>query len=453
MFIIIAGCGKVGLALVRQLVAEEHDLTIIDRNPEVLERCVEDYDVMAIHGNCASMTVLKEADAASADLLLAMTNADEVNLLCCMTAHTLNPKLHTVARIRDPEYAQQAISMRNAFALSMVVNPDKSAAREIGRLVKYPGFLKRDTFVKGLIEIVELRIDSQSTLKDISLYKLTDKVKCQVLVCTVLRDGKAIIPAGDFVLREGDSIFVTASAKNLSILLRNLGIIARKARRVLLAGGGRISYYLARILLLQGASVQIIERDEARCRELSELLPEASIIHGDASNQNVLNREGINECDAFITLTGLDELNMVCSLYASKKNVPLIITKIGRGENNSLLDIMCLGSTVCPKELVASSVVRYVRAFQDQVGAAVTMHTIADGQAEALEFIADENTMHCGEPLKELKLKPNVLLAAISGKGVIEIASGNSSFQKGDSVIVVKAGDTAIRQLNDIFEN
>lgn len=453
MFIIIAGCGKVGIALVQQLVKEGHDLTIIDKNPDVLERCVENYDVMAIHGNCASMTVLKEAEADTADLLLAMSNADEVNLLCCMTAHTLNPKLHTVARIRDPEYAQQAITMRNAFALSMLVNPDKSAAREISRLIKYPGFLKRDTFVKGLIEIVELRIDSDSGLKDISLYKLTDKVKCQVLVCTVLRDGNAIIPAGDFVLREGDRIFVTASSKNLSILLKNLGIITRKARRVLLAGGGRISYYLAKILLLQGASVQIIEREERRCRELSELLPEASVIHGDASNQNVLNREGIDECDAFVTLTGIDELNMVCSLYASKKKVPQIITKIGRGENNSLLDTMCLGSTVCPKEIVASSVVRYVRAFQAQVGGAVTLHTIAEGQAEALEFIADDNTMHCGELLRDLKLKANVLVAAISAKGSIEIASGNSFFLKGDSVIVVKAGDVVIRQLNDIFES
>ncbi|SFK95685.1 trk system potassium uptake protein TrkA [Lachnospiraceae bacterium KH1T2] len=453
MNILVAGIGKVGMTLVRQLSAEGHDLTVIDYSSGVLENCVEDYDVMAIEGNCATMETLEEAGVENADLLLAMTNADEVNLLCCMTAHHMNSKLHTIARIRDPEYTQQAYTMRGAFALSMVVNPDRSAAREINRLIKYPGFLKRDTFAKGLAEIVELKVDEKSALKDLSLFQLNSTVKAQILVCTVLREGNAIIPSGDFSLRQGDRVFVTGSAKDLAVMLRNLGIITHKARRVLIAGGGRISYYLAKTLLEQGTAVQIIERDEKRCHNLAEALPDASIIHGDVSNQYILNREGLEGCDSFVTATGVDETNIVMSLYAAKKNVPQIITKLGRAENMEIINELSVGSLVCPKELCAASVVRYVRAMKNQVGAAVTMHTIADGQAEALEFVVDENTRHCNEQLKNIKLKDNVLLAGITHKGRTIIPRGDSYFVPGDSLVVVESGQGTVLRLNDIFES
>ncbi|MCR5778745.1 MAG: Trk system potassium transporter TrkA [Lachnospiraceae bacterium] len=451
MNIIIAGVGKVGMTLARQLSAEDHDLTIIDHRTEVLESCVEDFDVMAYEGNCATMEVLREAGIESTDLLLAMTNADEVNLLCCMTAHIMNPKIHTIARIRDPEYAKQAIAMRSAFALSMVVNPDNSAAREIGRLIKYPGFLKRDTFTKGMVEIVELRVDADSKLNGIPMYKMSSIANCQVLVCAVLRNGTTQIPSGNFELKEGDRIFVTAPSGNLAILLKSLGIITHKARKVLIAGGSRISYYLAKNLLNQGMDVQIIERDEARCHHLACLLPEASIIHGDASNQYVLNREGLEQCDAFVTMTGVDETNLIMSLYASKKKVPQIITKLSRAENLQILDELTVGSTICPKELCASQVVRYVRAMQNQVGAAVTVHAIADGQAEALEFVVDDNTLHCGEMLKNVKLKKNILIACIMHKGAIDIPTGDSFYMPGDTLVVVEGGQGEVRQLNDIF--
>ncbi|MCR5527321.1 MAG: Trk system potassium transporter TrkA [Lachnospiraceae bacterium] len=453
MNILVAGIGKVGMTLVRQLSAEGHDLTVIDHSSSVLENCVEDYDVMAIEGNCATMETLAEAGVENADLLLAMTNADEVNLLCCMTAHHMNSKLHTIARIRDPEYTQQAYTMRGAFALSMVVNPDRSAAREITRLIKYPGFLKRDTFAKGLAEIVELKVDEKSVLKDVSLFKLNNIVKAQILVCAVLREGNAIIPSGDFSLRQGDRIFVTGSARDLAEMLRNLGIITHKARRVLIAGGGRISYYLAKSLLEQGTAVQIIERDEKRCHDLAEALPDASIIHGDVSNQYILNREGLEGCDSFVTATGVDETNIVMALYAAKKNVPQIITKLGRAENMEIINELSVGSLVCPKELCAASVVRYVRAMKNQVGAAVTMHTIADGQAEALEFVVDENTHHCNEQLKNIKLKDNVLLAGITHKGKTIIPRGDSYFVPGDSLVVVENGQGMVLRLNDIFES
>ena len=451
MNIIIAGDGKVGSMLTRQLTAEGYDVTVIDSNARVLSASVERYDVIGIHGNCASMEILQQANIKDADLLIAATSADEVNLLCCTTAHALNPKLHTIARIRNPEYTEQIYRMRNIFGLSMVINPENQAATEIERLLKYPGFLRRDTFAKGRTEIVELRVDRGSKLCNVRLMDLRSIVKCKVLVCAVLRDGAAVAPRGDFELKEGDRIFVTALSENLTTLLRNLGMLTRRVRNVTLCGGGRISYYLAKRLQKSGITTQIIETNHNRCMELCELLPESEIIHGDISEQDLLESEGLGRTDALVTLTGLDELNMIVSLYASAQGVPQVITKLGHTGNPSVIDSLSLGSVICPRELVCSNIVRYVRAMQNQTGAAISVHTIADGQAEAMEFLVDDSTKHCGKPLKEIKLKPNVLLVSISHGATTEIPYGDSKFQPGDTVVVVTNGRQVIRQFNDIF--
>ena len=283
MKIIIAGDGKMGATLTRQLSAEGDELTLIDSNPKVLESSEERYDVMVVQGNCASMDVLEQAGAREADLLIAMAGADEINLLCCMTAHSLNPKIHTIARVRNPEYTDQIYAMREMFALSMTVNPEKQAAAEIARLLRYPGFLKRDTFAKSRVEIVELRIEENSKLCNVALNDMNGIVKCKILVCAVLRNGKAIMPGGDFVLKKGDRIFVTASTETLTVLLKNLGVITHKVKRVILCGGGRASYYLAKQLQRSGIRVQLIERDLERCNQLAAILPDTCIIHGDAS--------------------------------------------------------------------------------------------------------------------------------------------------------------------------
>lgn len=451
MNIIIAGDGKVGSMLTRQLSAEGHDITIIDSNARVLQSSVEHYDVICVQGNCASMDVLLQAGVRDAELLIAATSQDEVNLLCCTTAHALNRKLHTIARIRNPEYTEQIYRMRDIFGLSMVINPENQAATEIERLLKYPGFLRRDTFAKGRTEIVELRVDAGSKLCNVALAELRSIVKCQVLVCAVLRDGSAAAPKGDFVLREGDRIFVTALSQNLTTLLKNLGILTRRVRSVTLCGGGKISYYLAKRLEKSGISARIIEKDFARCQELCALLPGAEIIHGDISEQDLLESEHVSQADALVTLTGLDELNMIVSLYATSRNVPQVITKLGHTGNRSVIDSLSLGSVLCPRELVCSNIVRYVRAMENQTGAAISVHTIADGQAEAMEFLADETTRNCGRHLKEIRLKPNVLLVSISHGASTEIANGESAFQQGDTVVVVTNGREVIRQLNDIF--
>ena len=451
MNIIIAGSGKVGMTLVRLLSAEGHDLTMIDLDKRLLETNLEQYDIMAVEGNCASMPVLLQAGVEKADLLICATNADEINLLCCMTAYGINPKIHTIARIRNPEYTEQIYQMRKTFNLSLTVNPEKQAAVEIERLLKYPGFLRRDTFARGKTEIVELRVDKDSPLRDVSLIDMYKIVKCKVLVCAVLRDGKAMTPGGSFVLREGDRIFVTAPTANLTTLLKNLGVITKRVRRVMLCGGDRISHYLVEHLLNQGIAVDIIERDPKRCRNLAERLPGANVILGDCANQGFLEGEGIGDCDALVTLTGMDETNMIVSLYAKSRGVGKVITKLGRYENIQMAHGLNLGSVICPRELSSNSIVRYVRAMQNQTGAAISVHGIADGQAEAVEFLVDDHTENCGKPLKELKLKSNVLVVSITRGLHTEIPNGDSSFQRGDTVVVVTSGRGILHQLNDIF--
>ena len=451
MNIIIAGSGKVGRSLAWQLSAEGHDLTLIDLKPDVLEDMGSSLDVMCVQGNCAALPTLQQAGIMDADLLIAATNSDELNLLCCTTAHGINPNIHTIGRIRNPEYTQQIYSLKDVFALSLSVNPDRQAANEIERLLRLPGFLHRDTFANGRTNIVELRVSADSKLRDQPLMALNGIVKCRVLVCAVIRDGQAMIPSGNFVLREGDRIFITAPTANLSTLLRNLGLLAKRARKVILCGGGRVSYYLAQQLCKVGVRVTLIEKDHMRCTELAGLLPDVSVIYGDATDQTLLENQGIDDCDALVTLTGIDELNMIISLYGTGKNVPQVITKLGRAANRSIAEHLSLGSIVYPRELCSNQIVRYVRAMQNQSGAAVSVHFIADGQVEAIEFAVDGDTLHCGKPLKELKLRPNVLLVSITSGAVTTIPNGDSSFRKGDTIVVVTSGRGKLRQINDIF--
>ena len=450
MDIMIAGGGKVGLTLARLLTVEGHNITLIDKNRTILEEATAQFDAISLCGNCVSREVLSEAGIDKAELVIAMTDADEVNLLCCMTAHGLNNKVHTIARIRNPEYAEQVMTMPETFPLSLTVNPEKQAAVEIERLLKYPGFLRRDTFAKGQMEIVELRIDENSKLKDISLSDLPSTVGCKVLVCAVLRQGSAIAPSGNFVLRQGDRIFVTAPTATLTTLLKNLGILTRRVRNVLIAGGGRVSFYLATLLEKDGINVRLIDKARDRCEELAGLLNEASVVWGDCSHTNLLDTQGIDQVDALCSLTGVDETNMVISLYGNSRNVPQIITKLSRGES-VIANSLPLGSVICPKDLCSNVIVRYVRAMENQTGAAISVHAIADGQVEAVEFLVDSGAKNCGVPLKQLKLKNNVLIAGITHGSDTQIPGGNSVFTEGDTVVVVTSGRGILQNFNDIF--
>lgn len=452
MKIIIAGGGKVGAKLTRMLSAEEHEIVLIDSNSKIVGEALNRYDVMTLQGNCASVEVLEQADVGEAELLIAVTGTDEVNLLCCLTAHYMNKAIHTIARIRSPEYSGQISRMRETFALSMVVNPERQAAREIERLLRFPGFLKRDTFARNRVEIVELQVNEDSVLDGLALSNLENVAKCKVLVCTVLRNGNAMTPDGSFVLKEGDRVFVTAPTYNLSLLLKSLGILPRKVKKVMICGGGRLSYYLAQLLQKSGMGVKIVEKDHDRGINLAKQLSKADIVCGDATDWAFLESEGVSQYDAVVALTGMDEMNMVISLYGGKSGVPQIITKLVHMESNVLSDLP-LGSIIDPKELCSNIIVKYVRSLTNRDCAAITVHSIADGQAEAKEFRIEKNSKYCMVPLKELHLKKNVLIVCINHGTELVIPDGDSYYEQGDTVIVVNSRQNIVSQFNDIFEN
>ncbi len=451
MKIIIGGGGKVGITIARKLVGEGNDITVIDTSHTVLS-AAEQLDIMTLQGDCTVKSVLEAALIGDADLLIAVTGSDETNLLSCMTAHYLNPKLHTIARIRNPEYTSQIYEMRDLFALSMIVNPEKKAADEIARLLQFPGFLKIDTFAKGRVEIAELRIEEGSKLCNVSLMNLQSVVACKTLVCAVLRDGEVNMPSGYFVLKEGDRVFFTATSDNLVKMLRNIDVITRKTKRVLICGGGKTSFYLADKLCKSGVKTAIIEQNAERCEGLSELLPDCDIICGDATRRELLESEGLLTCDALISMTGMDELNIIISLFGSNNKVPQVITKLAHLEDSEIIGNLPLGSVVCPKELCCNSIVRYVRAMGNQTGAATAVHFIADGKAEAIEFVVDSTAKGIGTPLKEQKLRPNVLLACITKAGKTVIADGSATYGVGDTIVVVTKAGSQIMCLNDIFD-
>lgn len=450
MNIIISGCGKVGQTLLDKLAGEGHDLTLIDLKKDVLERVCEGSDAMGVAGNCASAAVLQQAGVKDCQLLIAVAGEDEVNLLSCMVAHGLNPNIRTIARIRDPEYMEQAQNMQKMFRLSMVINPELQSAREIERLLKLPGFLRRDSFAKGRAQIVELRIGSDSKLAGVSLVEMYRIVGCRVLVCTVVRNGKAIIPGGQFQLLAGDRIYVTAPTENLAELTRNLGLQKKAVGSVLIGGGGKAAFYLAQLLEKSGVEVTVMERDPERCRFLAGALPGVNVVLGDCSDHKELEQQGLTRCDAFAAMTGVDEMNMIAALYGARKGVGQVITKVSRQGSAEMADSLGVGSVICPRELSADSVAQYVRALENKAGAAVSIHSFADGQAEAAEFLVEESS-YCHVPLKQLKLKQGILLATIARGGRVEIPGGDSVMQPGDTVVVVTAGQSAPDSLREIF--
>ncbi len=452
MKIVIVGCGKVGYALAAQLSAENHDITVVDNNSRVIEKAQETLDVMSMSGNGAALAIQQEARVGEADLLIATTSSDELNLLCCIVAKRLGCR-HTISRVRNTDYMNQLTFMRDDFGLSMTVNPEYATARTIWRFLQFPSFLKIDSFAKGRVELVELKITENSVLNGKSLDKLSTELHLKVLVCVVERDNRIFIPKGDFVLREGDKINVTAPRSELTKMIKTLNISTQKIRNVMVVGGGRIAEYLAEELIRSGVDVKIIERDRERSIELASRYPEALIINDDGSIHDVLMAEGIRETDAVVTLTGIDEQNLVISLYAGHIGVPKTITKLNRSEYSELFSDRELGSTVCPKEVIASEIIRYVRSIDNSDASIITLHRIVDGKAEAIEFIANAQTTGLDIPLKDLKLKKNILIACINHDGKIIIPRGMDRISYGDTVIIVTAADEPISELNDIFED
>ena len=454
MKIIIVGAGKVGLELTAQLSAD-HKVTVIDRDPQLIENLVNLYDVMAVCGNGGSYEVQKEAEVDKAELLIAATSMDELNIMVCLVAKKLGVQ-HTIARIRNPEYEAQLRFMREELGLSMTINPEQAAAREIARVLRFPAALKVETFSKGRLELVEYRIPNDSKLHDMKLADLYRSTRIRVLICAVARRGETVIPSGDFVLRSGDKIYLTSSPNQLEAFFRHLGVFRKKASSVMMVGAGKICPYLTAELLEMGMSVKIIDRSEERCRRIDEQHPRALVIRGDGTDSDLLLEEGIEQTDAFVAITGSDEANILMAMSAARQAGERckVVVKINR---KSLMDLVSdegiIDSVITPRSVTTELIVQYVRAMARADGEGIkTLHRLVDGAVEALEFGVPEGAPFLEIPLKDLKLKKGILLAGIVRQdGRIVIPSGGDALQTGDDVIVVTT-NPSLQELGDILE-
>ena len=450
MKIVIIGDGKVGYKLAKQLSSEKYDIILIDNNEEKLRKSIERMDVFCVAGEGGSVEVQQRADVPHADLVIACTSTDECNMLSCLIARRLGAR-HTIARVRNPIYYKQIDFLKKDLHLSMVVNPELIVAGDITRLLLFPDVSKVETFVKGRVELVEFPIHC-GKLEGLSLSELYARFQVQVLVCAVESGETVLIPDGDYILKAGDKLHIAASHQNMEQFFKKIALRKEKIKNAMICGGGRVAYYLASQLCNLGMNVKIIERNRERCEELCELLPQATIINGDATEHDLLIEEGIEKTDAFIALTGMDEENIIMSLFASKQSVSKVIVKINEDRRAMMIDELGLDSIVSAKTATADAILGYVRARRNsQCSANVeTMYQLLDGRVEALEFIIKSENAYTGVPLKDLNLKVNNIIACIARGRKIIIPNGDDSIQVGDSVVIITM-TKQIRDLDDIL--
>lgn len=452
MKIMIIGVGKVGMALTQQLSLDGHDVTVIDTDKDVIDNIVNVYDVLGICGNGANYDIQREANAVHTDLLIATTSSDELNILACLVGKNLGVK-HTIARVRNPDYEKQLRFMRDELGLSMAINPEKSTAREISRVLRFPNAVKLESFGKGKIELVEYRVTPDSALDGTRLNDLYRHIHIKLLICAVFRDNKTNIPSGDFVIHNGDTIYLTATPKDLENFFRKLGVFRNKATSVMIVGASNMSYYLASQLISMGMSVKIIDNDEKRAKWISEQLPKALVIKGDGTNTELLKEEKIKDTDAFVALTGIDEANILMCIVASKMVTSKVVAKV----NNKALSKIVSGerlfdSVVSTGSVTAELILQYIRGMENASGTRIrTLHRLMNNKAEVLEFDVQGDVPFINTPLRQLKLKPELLIAGIVRQtGEIVIPSGSDSLQLNDIVIVVTTNKT-LHDLNDIM--
>ena len=450
MKIIVIGDGKVGRTIVQHTCQEGHELVVIDTNPDAVEQVVQKYDVMGICGNGASYDIQKSAGVDKHSLVIAATESDETNILSCLIAKKLGAK-STIARVRSFEYMNQVNIIQKDLGITMTINPEQESANEIAKILKFPEALHVESF-SNQVDLVELFIPEDNPLVGLSLIDVSKKYNIKVLICAVQRDDDVFIPSGTFTLQAKDKIHVTASRSDLKSFINKTGLFEEKIKDVMIIGGGKISVYLATELLKNKYNVKIIDNDHDRCVELSELLPKATIIHGDGSDQQVLHDEGLQQADALVCITGIDEENIIVSMYAYKLGVQKIITKISKISFVGLMESISMASVIAPQEITATKIVSYVRALNNSRGSNIkTLHKLINNQVEALEFIAKEDKDLIDVPLKDLKLKENTLIAAIVRDGRVIYPSGMDCIKVNDNVIVVTTNQF-LDDLNDILE-
>lgn len=438
MQIVIIGCGKVGKTLVAQLVAENHNITVIDTNPEVVEDITELYDVLGIVGNGTSNQILQSADIEHTDVLIAVTDRDEVNLLCCAIAKQKSA-CHTIARVRNPIYSAERHFLRHELQLSLTINPEQEAAREIARLLQFPNAVEIDSFAQDRIDMLRFRIMKNSPLEGKALRDLSPILGGNILVCMAgTENGSVVIPDGNYVVKVGDTLTIIAMPGEAEKFFNRIGITTNRAKNTIIIGGGGISYYLTEFLLKMGTEVKIIEQNKARCEELNELFPSAVIDCGDGSSQELLNAEHLETMDSLVACTGIDEVNAILSLYARKKVRKKVVTKLNHVEFDDVIDSLDLDSVVNPRKLTAQKILQYIRAMNNSMGSNVeTLYRLMNGKVEALAFIIQKASPVTGVRLADLRTKQNTLIAGIIRGGRLIIPGGQDTIEVGDSVIVV----------------
>ena len=450
MKIVINGCGKIGKTILASLVAEGHDVVAIDNNRSVVSNITDIYDVIGVCGNGADNDVLSQAEINNAELFVSVTGSDELNMLSCFMAKRMGAK-HTIARIRNPEYNDDGLAfMRKQLDISLIINPELMAAYELYNILKLPSAAKVERFSARNFEMIELKLKSDSVLDDVKVSDLRSKFKSEFLVCAVQRGEDAYIPDGNFIIKSGDKIAVTAKPAQIIKLLKEMGIQQNPAKKIMILGAGRTAYYLAKRLSQINNSVTVIEKEKSICEEFCEALPNVLVVNGDGSDREILNEEGIQNMDAFVSLTGMDEQNILISSYAASQSVPKVIAKINREELVPLAENLGLDTFISPKKLISDVLVKYARALENsQDNSMETLYKVMDDKVEVLEFLVKENRDFTGVTFKELKLKPNILIAGIIRDKKTIIPSGEDMMKQGDKVIVL-AANQRINDLSDI---
>ncbi|MBR5285743.1 MAG: Trk system potassium transporter TrkA [Clostridia bacterium] len=453
MKMIIVGCGKIGASIISSLVGEGNDVVAVDSSPSVIEEIGNVYDVMCVCGNGADTETLEEAGVSKADLFVAVTSSDELNMLACFVAERMGAK-HTIARIRNPEYNDKSLDfLSKQLKLTVSLNPEWMSAKELFNILKMPAAVNIESFSGGNLEMVELRLKQQSLLDGLSLIELRRKYKAQYLICAVQRGDEVYIPDGNFVLKSGDKIGITASGSEIQKLFKMLGLDQKSAKSVMILGASRTAYYLAKRLLNSGNRVIVIDKDERVCRSFAEELPDAVVICGDGTQQELLLEEGLGSVDAFVALTGMDELNILISIFAVSQNVPKVISKVNRNELAIMADKLGLDCIVSPKRTISYVLARYARALNNSQSSnsIETLYKLMDESVEALEFNVSKDFKGLKTPLKDMRLKPNIIIAGIVRGRKAIIPGGMDEIQAGDRVVVIASGNQVI-DLDDILE-
>lgn len=453
MEIIIVGCGKVGTALSEVLSADKHSVKVIDKDENRINTIVNDYDVMGIVGNCLQTSVLDEADVDKTNIFIAVTDSDEVNILSCLIAKKMKAR-HCIARVRNPEFAKQLVFMREELGISMMINPDYNAASEIAKVLRYPEAIKIESFAKGRVDLAEIRITPGSILENMALIQLSKRLKLDVLICAVQRGDDIFIPDGNFVLMAGDKIHMTASHSEMVKFFKSISAAYREKRvkKAVLIGGGRIAYHLANQLIEMGVKVKIIEIDENRCHELSQQLSKVDISCGDGTDHDILKEEHVYDADAVVTLTGIDEENILLSLLAKNNGVDKVVTKVNRMSLIQLSDTLALDSIISPKSITVNQILQYVRAKHNSCGNnVITLYRLVNDRIEALEFVIRDHKDYVGVPLKKLSLRKGLLIASIVRGNELIIPKGDDCLKINDSVVVVTT-KKGLNDLSGIFE-